>query len=67
LVSKAFPDAGKFRKINEIPILQWELYDMEIDRTELNNLADKYPEIVSELSDKWQEWAVKTNTVPKPK
>jgi arylsulfatase len=35
----------------------WELYDMENDRSETNNLAEEYPELVGELSDAWQEWA----------
>ena len=35
----------------------WELYDMENDRTELNNLADKYPEIVRRLKAKYEQWA----------
>ena len=35
----------------------WELYDMEADRTELNNLADKHPERVKELSGLWADWA----------
>jgi arylsulfatase len=39
---------------------------MEEDRTELNNLADEYPEMVKAMAEKWQKWAVETNTVPKP-
>ena len=35
----------------------WELFDMEADRTELNNLAPKYPELVKELKDKYMKWA----------
>lgn len=35
----------------------WELYDLENDRTELNNLADKYPDIVRRLRTKYQQWA----------
>jgi len=31
----------------------WELYNMADDRTELNNLAAKYPERVKTLADKW--------------
>ena len=34
----------------------WELYDMQIDRTEVNNLADKYPEKVRELADLYETW-----------
>lgn len=35
----------------------WELYDMEADRTELNNLAGQYPDVVEQLSRDWQAWA----------
>lgn len=67
LVSKAYPGAGHFRKVDEIPLNEWALYDMEEDRTELNNLANENPEKVKELSEMWQKWAKRTNTVPKPK
>ncbi len=67
LVSKAYPDAGHFRKVDEIPLKQWALYDMEEDRTETSNLADQYPERVREMAEMWQEWARRTNTIPKPK
>jgi len=66
LVSRAYPQAGKFRKSDEIPMDQWALFNMEEDRTELNNLADEYPEMVKAMAEKWQKWAVETNTVPKP-
>ncbi len=35
----------------------WELYDLEEDRPENNNLADKYPEQVKELMDLYEAWA----------
>lgn len=35
----------------------WELYDMEADRTETNNLAKKQPDRVKEMSKLWQAWA----------
>ena len=35
----------------------WELYDLEQDRSEMNNLSDKYPEIAHQLKSKYQEWA----------
>jgi len=42
----------------------WELYDMEADRTETHNLAEKYPEKVKELAEKWDAWAVRANVLP---
>jgi len=35
----------------------WELYDMEADRTEMNNLVTEMPEKVKELAASYDEWA----------
>ena len=45
----------------------WELYDMELDRTETNNLATQHPEIVESLGKKYQEWAVRAKVLPNRK
>jgi len=42
----------------------WELYNMEKDRTELNDLSTKHPEIVSELSKEYDEWAKRCKVLP---
>ena len=42
----------------------WELYDMEKDRTEMNDLAAKEPERVSTLAAKWDTWAAHANGLP---
>jgi len=34
----------------------WELYDMQSDRTELNNLAGTMPEKVAELAGLYEDW-----------
>jgi arylsulfatase A-like enzyme len=44
----------------------WELYNLQRDRTEVENVAAQYPQIVKDLSDKWQEWALRHNVLPKP-
>ncbi len=36
---------------------KWELYDMEADRTELNNLATKMPMKLNEMTSQWRAWA----------
>ncbi len=37
----------------------WELYDMENDRCELHNLANRHPEIVEWMANRWEEWHTK--------
>jgi len=67
LVSKAYPRNWRFVRVDELPLDQWTLYDMEKDRTETNNLADQYPGKVKEMAEMWQHWAERTHTIPKPK
>lgn len=42
----------------------WELYDLDADRTELNNLAAKFPDKVQELAAKYAAWAERCGVVP---
>ena len=36
---------------------EWELYDMNLDRTETNNLASSQPARVQAMSEQWNAWA----------
>ena len=45
---------------------QWELYDLEADRTELNNLAEKYPQKVEQLKALYERWARHRGVLPWP-
>ena len=36
--------------------IEWELYDMEADRCELNDLADDFPEKVQAMGDLYKSW-----------
>ena len=44
--------------------MPWELYNIDEDWSCANNLADKYPEKVKEMQDKFFEEAVKYNVLP---
>jgi arylsulfatase len=43
--------------------LQKALYDIEADRTELNNLASVYPEIATEMIEKYEKWASRVGVI----
>jgi len=44
----------------------WELYDLEADRTELNNLAETYPDRAEAMAACWEAWALKAHAKPWP-
>ncbi|MEC8826181.1 MAG: arylsulfatase [Verrucomicrobiota bacterium] len=44
---------------------RWFLFDFEKDRVEANDLAAEHPEIVQELTDKWNAWAKMTEVKAK--
>ena len=37
----------------------WELYNIQIDRSELNNIAGEYPDRVKSMANMWRKWADK--------
>ena len=45
---------------------KWELYDMEADRTELNDLAKKMPDKLNSMVAAWQLWADRVGVQPWP-
>ncbi len=42
----------------------WELYDMEQDRTELNDMSSRYPDLVRKLSGWYSDWAARCEVLP---
>ncbi len=49
------------------PILdKWELYNLEEDRTELNDLAEKRNDRLKKMAKAWQAWSVADKVYPKP-
>jgi arylsulfatase len=44
----------------------WELYDIDADRTEQNDLIEKEPAIAQDLIAKWEAWAKRADVGPWP-
>jgi arylsulfatase A-like enzyme len=44
---------------------EWELYNLEADRTEMTNLADQNPEKGAKLASLYREWALRTGIAAK--
>ncbi|WP_027137449.1 arylsulfatase [Gaetbulibacter saemankumensis] len=42
----------------------WELYDMEADRSETKNLINEMPEKANEMKAMYDEWAARSNVLP---
>jgi arylsulfatase A-like enzyme len=56
---------GKWKLVSRYPE-DWELYDLEADRTELNNLAQKHPAKLAELKAMYESWAERCGVRPWP-
>lgn len=54
---------GKWKLLSFYPENQWELYDMDADRTENTNLAKNNPDIVKELTGAYWIWAKRNDVV----
>ncbi|MDB5245957.1 MAG: sulfatase [Segetibacter sp.] len=49
------------------PREKWHLYQINKDETEMNDVADRFPAIVTQLDSLWNDWANKHNVLPKTK
>jgi arylsulfatase len=47
--------------------VRWELYDVEADRSESHDLAEKYPDRVAEMSSSWRAYAERAEVLPWPR
>lgn len=56
---------GKWKLVS-VGAAPWELYDIEADRVEMNDLAAAQPERVTDRSEKWETWANRTKVLPEP-
>jgi arylsulfatase len=42
----------------------WELYDLDADRPESNNLATRHPDRILRMSAEWDSWAARAHVLP---
>ena len=56
---------GKWKLVSRHPG-GWELYDLEADRTELNDLSQKYTITVEQLKAMYESWAARCDVQPWP-
>jgi len=57
---------GKWKLVAQGPSGKWELYDTEADRTEMHDIAAEKPDLVHQLTTKWEAWAKEAGAVPWP-
>ena len=57
---------GKWKLVSRGQAGVWELYDLEADRTEVNNLAEQQPDRVRKMAAMWEAWARRANVLPRP-
>ncbi len=56
---------GSYKAVKRLPEGKWELYNIETDRTETNNIASQNAAIVADLDQHWQAWADANKVFPK--
>jgi arylsulfatase len=54
---------GDWKLVSQRPDNKWELYNISIDRSELNDLSAKYPQKVTELAAMYNAWAARAGVV----
>ncbi|MBM3788044.1 MAG: arylsulfatase [Acidobacteria bacterium] len=57
---------GRWKIAANGPAGEWELYDIERDRTEMHDLAGREPARVKAMARKWDEWARGHQVLPWP-
>lgn len=57
---------GKWKLVCKYPG-PWELFDMEADRTEMNDLAAQNPERVGDMTARYEDWAKRCGVIPREK
>jgi lysophospholipase L1-like esterase len=54
---------GRWKLVQDQDVGRWELYDIETDRTETQDLASRMPDRVKVLEAIWNAWAERTGAI----
>lgn len=54
---------GSWKLVRKYPG-DWELYNMDNDRTELHNMAQAQPGVVKDMAAQWEKWAKEAYVLP---
>ena len=57
---------GRWKLVKRYP-RDWELYDMDADRTELHDLAAREPQRVADMAQQYDAWAERCGVIPREK
>jgi arylsulfatase len=60
---------GSYKLVINLPTKgtgEWELYDISVDPSEMNNLAEEMPELVTKLKDGYKKYEEQNGVVPVP-
>jgi arylsulfatase len=56
---------GKWKLLSAIPDNRWELYDLETDRSEIHDLASRYPDLVKSMESEWESYRTYLDSLKK--
>jgi len=56
---------GQYKALHKYDTGLWELYNLDDDPCELNNIAASFPDIIQDLGSRWYGWAQTHNVLPK--
>lgn len=57
---------GRWKLVAKGSTGPWELYDMQVDRSELNDLAAAHADRAKTMADQWEAWAKTAHAKPWP-
>lgn len=63
---RALIDAKGWKIVRPARATEWELYDLNTDRSEKHNLAALYPKRVQEMAARYADWEKRCKVVPRP-